>query len=114
MAVAISILVPVFNVEKYLRQCLDSIQSQTFKNFEVICINDGSTDTSLAILEDYAQQDTRFRIINKPNSGYGHSMNIGLGQCNGEYIGIVESDDYMLRPIIFWNGFSRNNSGSRL
>ena len=100
MAVAISILVPVFNVEKYLRQCLDSIQSQTFKNFEVICINDGSTDTSLAILEDYAQQDTRFRIINKPNSGYGHSMNIGLGQCNGEYIGIVESDDY-IEPTMF-------------
>lgn len=100
MAVAISILVPVFNVDKYLRQCLDSIQNQTFKDFEVICINDGSTDASLSILEDYAQQDTRFRIISKPNTGYGHSMNIGLSQCNGEYIGIVESDDY-IEPTMF-------------
>ncbi|SCB97539.1 Glycosyltransferase involved in cell wall bisynthesis [Gilliamella bombicola] len=90
----VSIVVPVYNVEKYLRQCLDSIINQTLTNIEIICVNDGSTDNSLTILQEYADKDSRIRVIDKPNSGYGHSMNIGFQLCTGEYIGIVESDDF--------------------
>ncbi len=91
----ISILVPVYNVEKYLRQCLDSIVSQTLKDIEIIVINDGSKDTSPQIIAEYADKDNRIKVINKTNSGYGHSMNMGLAAATGEYIGIVESDDWV-------------------
>ena len=92
---AISILVPVYNVERYLNQCLDSILQQTFRDFEVICINDGSTDHSLEIIKSFIAKDKRFKLIDKINTGYGHSMNQGLSQCQGEYISIIESDDYI-------------------
>lgn len=91
----VSVLVPIFNVEKYLRQCLDSVVSQSFKDIEIICINDGSTDSSSQIIEDYAKNDPRFVVITKSNSGYGDSMNRGLQKARGEYIGIVESDDWV-------------------
>ena len=91
----ISILVPIYNVEHFLKKCLDSIRQQNFQNFEVICINDGSSDDSLNIINEFIKKDNRFNIINKKNSGYGNSMNIGLRQCQGKYIGIVESDDYI-------------------
>lgn len=90
----VSILVPIYNVERYLRQCLDSIVNQTLRDIEVICINDGSTDGSLSIILEYASRDARVKVVDKPNSGYGHSMNIGLGLATGDYIGIVESDDF--------------------
>lgn len=90
----VSVLVPVYNVEKYLKQCLDSIIKQTLKDIEIICINDGSTDSSLSILEEFAKNDNRIKIINKENSGYGASMNMGLDLAIGEYIGIIESDDF--------------------
>lgn len=92
---AISILVPVYNVERYLNQCLNSILQQTFRDFEVICINDGSTDHSLEIIKSFIAKDKRFKLIDKINTGYGHSMNQGLSQCHGEYISIIESDDYI-------------------
>ena len=92
--VKVSIIVPVYNVEKYLRQCMDSIIVQTLKDIEIICIDDGSTDSSGGILDDYASKDDRIRVIHKENSGYGNSMNIGLDAATGEYVGIVESDDY--------------------
>ena len=92
--VKVSIVVPVYNVERYLRQCLDSIVSQTLKEIEIICVDDGSTDSSGKILDEYAANDDRIRVIHKANKGYGHSMNIGFDAANGEYIGIVESDDY--------------------
>ena len=91
----VSILVPIFNVEKYLRQCLDSIVNQTLKDIEIICINDGSTDSSLEIIEEFANNDPRIVILTKANSGYGDSMNQGLKKATGEYIGIVESDDWV-------------------
>lgn len=91
----LSILVPCFNVERYVKECLDSISNQTMKNFEAICINDGSTDSTLSILEDFASKDSRFRIINKKNSGYGDSMNKAIDSARGKYIGIVESDDFI-------------------
>lgn len=90
----VSILVPVYNVEKYLRECLDSLINQTLQDIEIICINDGSTDNSPKILEEYQAKDTRIKVINKINSGYGASMNIGLNAATGDYIGIVESDDF--------------------
>lgn len=92
--VKVSVVVPVCNVEKYLRQCLDSIAAQTLKDIEVIIVNDGSTDSSGAICDEYAAKDSRFRVIHKVNTGYGNSMNVGFDAAQGEYIGIVESDDY--------------------
>ncbi len=90
----ISVVVPVYNVEKYLKECIDSIINQTLEDIEIICVNDGSTDSSLEILNDYAKKDSRIIVINKSNSGYGHTMNMGLNAASGEYIGIIESDDF--------------------
>ena len=92
--VKVSVLVPIYNVEKYLRQCLDSLVHQTLQDIEIICINDGSTDSSLEIVKEFAAKDSRIRVIDKENSGYGASMNMGLSMAAGEYIGIVESDDF--------------------
>lgn len=89
----ISLLIPIYNVEAYLEECLRSAASQTLRDIEIICINDGSTDGSRAIIEEYLS-DPRFRVIDKPNSGYGASMNQGLDAATGEYIGILESDDF--------------------
>lgn len=91
----VSIIVPTYNVEMYLEECLESIKRQTLKDIEVICVNDGSTDGSLAILQRYAKDDDRFIIIDKENGGYGKGMNVGLDRATGEYIGIVEPDDYV-------------------
>ena len=91
----LSILVPIYNVEKYLDVCLSSLAKQTLKDIEIICINDGSTDNSPKILQKYAKKYPNFVVINKQNSGYGDSMNKGLEKATGEYIGIVESDDFI-------------------
>lgn len=93
--IKVSILVPCCNVEKYLRQCLDSIVGQTLKDMEIIVINDGSTDETLDIINEYAARDKRIRVLDKENEGYGKSMNRGLDMARGEYIGIVESDDWV-------------------
>ena len=91
----VSILVPIYNVEKYLRQCLDSLVGQTLQEIEIICINDGSTDSSPEVIKEYSKEDERIKVITKKNSGYGDSMNKGLAKATGEYIGIVESDDFI-------------------
>lgn len=91
----VSILVPCYNVENYLPTCLDSITNQTLKEIEIICINDGSTDKTLDIIKSYKLKDNRIVIIDKNNSGYGDSMNKGLAIAKGEYVGIVESDDFV-------------------
>ena len=91
----ISILVPIYNTEKYLRQCLDSLIHQTLSDLEIICINDGSTDHSLDIIKEYQAKDPRIILINKENTGYGDSMNQGLKKAQGEYIGILEPDDWI-------------------
>lgn len=96
----ISIIVPIYNVERYLPACLDSVLNQTVKDFEVICINDGSSDGCGQILAEYAKKDSRIKVINKSNSGYGDSMNRGLDMATGEYIGIVEPDDFV-EPDMF-------------
>ena len=93
--VKVSVLVPIYNVEQFLPECLDSLVNQTLKEIEIICINDGSKDGSLSIIKKYAKNDKRILIIDKKNSGYGDSMNQGLKKATGEYIGIVESDDFI-------------------
>lgn len=91
----VSVLVPIYNVEKYLWQCLSSLSSQDLEEMEIICLNDGSTDNSLEIAQRFEKKDRRFQVIDKENSGYGKTMNLGLRVAKGEYIGIVESDDYI-------------------
>lgn len=91
----VSIIVPVYNVEMYLDECMESLQRQTLQDIEVICVNDGSKDNSLQILQKYAIEDDRIIIIDKENGGYGKAMNVGLDRATGEYIGIVEPDDYV-------------------
>lgn len=91
----VSIIVPTFNVEPYLTECMESITNQTLEDIEIICINDGSTDGSLAILKSYAEKDPRIILVDKENGGYGIGMNIGMSKATGEYIGIVEPDDFV-------------------
>lgn len=92
----ISVIVAVYNVEKYLRQCLDSIICQTYRDLEIICVNDGSTDASLEILEEYAARDDRIQIFTKENEGLGgaSARNFGLDKAMGEYVSILDSDDF--------------------
>ena len=91
----VSIIVPAYNVEPYLVECMESITKQTLSDIEIICINDGSTDGTLKILKSYAEKDPRIVLIDKENGGYGIGMNIGLSVATGEYIGIVEPDDFV-------------------
>lgn len=94
--IKVSILVPVYNNSKYLRECFESIIKQTLKEIEIIILDDGSTDIlSLKIMEEYAKKDKRIKLIKKKNTGYGHTMNVGISIAKGEFIGIVESDDYI-------------------
>ena len=95
----LTILVPVYNVEEYLSLCLETIKNQSFKDFECLLINDGSTDGSLNILKKTAKEDKRFRVIDKKNTGYGASLNLGIKDAKGEYIGIVEPDDFIHRDF---------------
>lgn len=93
--VKVSIIIPVYNVEQYISQCLDSLINQTLQEIEIICINDGSKDNSLNILNDYAKKDSRIKIINKKNEGLSCARNDGLKAASGEYIGYVDSDDWV-------------------
>lgn len=91
----ISVIVPVYNTEQYLHKCLDSIMNQTYKNLEIICVNDGSTDSSGKILDDYKAKDSRFVIIHKQNAGQAAARNDALNIATGEYIANLDSDDYL-------------------
>lgn len=96
----ISIIIPVYNTENYLRQCLDSVIGQTYHNLEIICINDGSTDISWSILTEYAARDARIKLFNQPrNSGYARCLNLGLQYAQGDYIGFVDSDDWIEKDM---------------
>ncbi len=96
----ISIIIPVCNVEKYLRECLDSVLAQTFQNFEIICIDDGSTDDSLKILNEYKSKDDRFIILQQEHVGAGAARNYALNFARGKYIQFLDSDDYF-EPICY-------------
>lgn len=91
----ISIIVPVYNVDKYLRKCMNSLINQTLKDIEIICINDGSTDNSLKILEEYKSKDTRIILLDQENSGQSIARNKGMEIATGEYIGFVDPDDWI-------------------
>lgn len=93
--VAISVIVPVYNVEKYLRECLDSVLAQTLKSIEIICVNDGSTDSSLEILKEYEEKDSRIKIVDKVNGGLSSARNAGMKVATGEYVYFLDSDDYL-------------------
>jgi glycosyltransferase involved in cell wall biosynthesis len=91
----ISVVVPVYNVEKYLRECLDSLANQTFEDFEVICVNDGSDDSSPDILEEYASEDERFKIVSQENKGLSGARNTGMNYIKGRYLLFLDSDDWL-------------------
>lgn len=91
----VSVIVPIYGVEKYLRECLDSILNQSLSDLEIILIDDGSKDKCPEIIDEYAKKDNRIIAIHKENGGYGSAMNVGLEKTTGEYIGIVEPDDYI-------------------
>ena len=98
--VKVSIILPVYNVEKYLKECMDSIVNQTFEDIEIICINDGSTDNSLAILNSYASKDGRIKIISQENAGIGAARNVGMRAAEGDYIFFIDSDDFIYLDAI--------------
>lgn len=90
----ISIIIPIYNSEKYLRQCLTSVEMQTFKDFECLCIDDGSRDSSVSIVEEFMNRDSRFRLISQANQGASVARNTGLSQAKGQYIMFLDSDDW--------------------
>lgn len=93
--ILVSILVPVYNTSAYLRKCLDTLIAQTLTQIEIVCVNDGSTDNSLEILKEYAAKDSRIVIVDKPNGGLPSARNAGIEVARGEYVGFVDSDDYV-------------------
>lgn len=90
-----SVIIPVYNVESYLRECLDSVLCQTFQDWEAICVNDGSSDNSLAILDEYAAKDSRFKVVSQTNGGLSAARNTGMDNASGEYIVFLDSDDWI-------------------
>lgn len=98
--VKVSVIIPVYNVENYLKECLDSVCRQSLKDIEIICINDGSTDNSLNILKDYQKQDNRLKIFSQNNYGPGNARNVGMDNADGEYILFIDSDDYIRDDVI--------------
>ncbi len=98
-SICVSIIMPVYNVERYIRECLDSVVNQTLREIEIICVNDGSKDGSLAILREYAEKDSRIKVIDKANEGQAIARNRALSQVTGEYIVFVDSDDIIDRDL---------------
>ena len=108
----ISVIVPVYNVEKWLNMCIDSILAQSYKNLEIILVNDGSTDKSKDICDSYSKKDNRVRVLNIKNSGQSVARNIGLKEAKGDYILFIDSDDYISDKAIiekFINILDSNN-----
>ena len=100
--IKVSVIVPVYNVEEYLKECLDSIINQTLEEIEIICIDDCSTDSSYNILEEYAKKDNRIILLeNKENMGVGYNRNIGIKKAQGEYISFIDSDDYISKDFLY-------------
>ena len=91
----ITVMMPVYNAEPFLDECMQSILTQTLKDIEILCIDDGSKDNSGVMLDEYASKDDRIRVTHKNNTGYGHSMNLAIREATGDYLAIVEPDDYI-------------------
>lgn len=110
----VSIIVPVYNAEKYISKCIDSIVNQSLTNIEIILVNDGSKDSSLKILNKYSEKDKRIKVIDKKNSGPGATRNVGIREATGKYIGFVDSDDY-IESTMYKNLFNvANNNTAQL
>ncbi len=107
----LSIIVPVYNVEKYLHKCVDSILSQTLTDFECILVDDGSTDNSSVICDEYAAKDPRIVVIHKQNGGLSSARNTGLDISQGDYIGFVDSDDW-IEPEMYMYMYTYANDNS--
>ena len=90
-----SVVIPVYNVEHFLRDCLESVLNQSFADWEAVCVNDGSTDGSAAILEEYTEKDSRFKVLSQPNGGLSAARNAGLKVAQGEYVIFLDSDDWL-------------------
>ena len=97
----ITIVVPVYNVEKYLRKCIDSILNQTYKNLEIILVDDGSPDNCGQICDEYAKKDNRIKVIHKENGGVSQARNVGIDNSNGEFIAFVDPDDYIEKEMLY-------------
>ena len=99
--IVISIIVPIYNTEKYLNECVDSIINQTYKNIEIILVNDGSTDNCLKICDEYAKKDKRVKVIHKENGGLSSARNSGLDILTGKYVCFIDSDDYVATTFVY-------------
>ena len=112
----VSIVVPIYNVERYLSYCLDTLRAQTLRDIEIICVNDGSPDHSAAIAEAHASLDKRIRVINKPNGGLSSARNAGINVARGDYLMFVDSDDYLAEEACesVVSAFESNNAGNLL
>lgn len=107
----ISIIVPVYNTAKYLPKCIDSLLNQTYDNFEIICINDGSTDNSLSLLEEYSKKDFRLKVFTQENLGQGAARNYGLEIATGDYVSFIDSDDWVYLTLYQTFVDAINNAG---
>ena len=109
--IQVSIILPIYNMSKYLDLCLTSLQNQTLKNIEIICVDDGSKDNSLEICNKYASQDKRFKVIHQPNQGQGAARNNGIKYAQGEYIAFVDPDDWVREDMyeILYSEAKKNN-----
>jgi glycosyltransferase involved in cell wall biosynthesis len=109
--VKVSVIIPVYNCEKYLKQCLDSVTGQTLKEIEIICVDDGSTDTSLQILKQFENGDSRIKVIQQKNAGAGAARNNGLSVAKGEYLSFLDSDDFF-EPDMLEKAYNQAKHGS--
>ena len=108
----VSVIVPVYNTEKYLERCIDSIISQSFKDFELILINDGSKDKSLSIMKEYAKKDKRIKVFDQNNKGPAITRNFGINKSKAKYVMFIDSDDYIDDNYIqdYYNAISKRRS----
>lgn len=96
----ISVMIPAYNAERYIKECLESLKNQTYKNIEIVIVNDGSTDCTQSICEEYVSEDNRFRLVNQKNGGEGAARNRGLQEAKGKYLCFVDADDHVYSEFI--------------
>ena len=109
----ISVIIPVYNMEKYLKRCVDSIIAQDYENLQIILVNDGSKDNSIKIIRDYEKKDNRIVVVDKENGGLSSARNAGLEVATGEYVGFVDSDDYVELDMVssLYNAIAKSQKG---
>ena len=111
MSVKVSVIVPVYNQVHYLAECMDSILAQTLRDIEVICVDDGSTDGSGRMLDEYAARDSRVKVIHQANAGVGYARNVGMTAAAGEYIAFMEQTGRRYAAVASWSSFQTVRSG---